>query len=399
MDFKLSKEQEALKEEFEAFFKEEMKDVPPEYGRGGLEGIYATEKGWQFHRSVAKKLGEKGWLSRPWPKEYGGLDAPITEQLIFNEVRERHRAPGVDIFGLGMFAPTLLIAANDEQKKRLLPPIARGDVVYCQGWSEPNAGSDLAGLKTKAEKKGDRYIINGQKIWTTGAHKADCMFILARTDSNEKRSRGLSVFHLSMDTPGIEVRPILYMDGQHLYNEVFLTDVEIPETDRIGAENDGWRLTRETMNFERSNVGMFSEGYNLLNELIEYVKITKRNGKFLSENPIVRQKIAKLYIDLEVGHTLAYKIAWLQEKAGLIFAASAASEAKVFGSELLQRISNFGSEIMGLYGQVAKSKWAPMDGSMVDIYQFCMGINIAAGTSEIQRNLIAWVGLGLPRFK
>ncbi|MDY6967995.1 MAG: acyl-CoA dehydrogenase family protein [Spirochaetota bacterium] len=399
MDYSLTKEQESLKEEFEEFFVQEMKSAPPEYGRGGLEGMFATDEGWAFHKEIAHKLGEKGWLSMPWPKEYGGRDAPIMDQLLFNEVREKHHAPGVDIFGLGMFAPTLLIAANDEQKKRLLPPMAKGEVAYCQGWSEPNSGSDLASLTTTAIKDGDHYIVNGQKTWTTGAHRADHMFLLARTDPSEKRGKGLSVFNLRTDLPGVEIRPIHYMDGAHLYNEVFFTDVKIPATDLIGTEHDGWRLTRETMNFERSGVGAFSEGYNLLEELVEYVKTTKRDGKFLSEDPTVRQKLAKIFIDLEVGYTLAYKIAWTQEKAGLVFAAHMASEAKVFGSELIQRIANFATEIMGPYGQLSNSKWSPMNGYMIELYQFCMGMNIAAGTSEIQRNLIAWVGLGLPRLQ
>jgi len=399
MDFKLTEEQESLKSEFETFFREEMKHAPPQYGSGGMEGMYATDEGNAFHREMAAKLGQKGWISRAWPKEYGGQDAPIIEQMLFNEAKDYYRAPGVDVFGVGMFAPTLLIGANEEQKKRLLPPIANGEVMYCQGWSEPNAGSDLAGLKTTAVKDGDHYVVNGQKVWTTGAHRADCMFLLARTDLSQKRNAGLSVFHLNMDLPGIEVRPIHYMDGSHLYNEVFFNDVRIPEYDRIGPENEGWKLTRDTMNFERSGVGLFAEIKHCIEELIDYVKSTKRNNKHLSEDPVIRQKIAQLYIDAEAGTCLAYRVAWEQQKGGLLMAASLASQAKVFGSELLQRVANVGTEIMGPYGQLSSSKWAPLAGTMVDFYQVCMGLNIAAGTSEIQRNIIAWVGLGLPRFK
>ncbi len=399
MDFNYTDEQEALKKEFEDFFREEMKNAPPEYGSGGLEGTYTSDEGFRFHMNVAKKLGEKGWLSRSWPKEDGGEGVSIIEQLIFNEVKEGFRAPGVDIFGIGMFAPTLLLAATKEQKKRLLPPIARGEVAYCQGWSEPDAGSDLASLTTTAIRDGDHYVVNGQKIWTTGAHRADCMFLLARTEPDEKRNKGLSVFHLRMKLPGIEVRPIHYMNGAHLYNEVFFKDVRIPVEDRIGPENQGWGLTRDTMNFERSNVGLYVEGEKMLEDLIEYVKTTQRDGKQLSKNPIVRQKIARLYSDLEVGYTIAYKIAWMQEKEGLSFAATAASESKVFGSELIQRIANYATEIMGLYGQLSPSKWAPLNGDMLETYQTCMGSNIAAGSSEIQRNIIAWAGIGLPRFK
>lgn len=397
MDFSLTPKQEARKREFEDFFEEEMKNAPREITKGGFDKIFHSEETWAFHRYMAKKLAAKGWLTLAWPRQYGGQDASLMEQLIFNEVRAYHRAPGVDIWGIEMFAPTLLLAATEEQKRRLLPPMARAEVHYCQGWSEPNAGSDLAALKTTAIKSGDHYVINGQKTWTSGAHRADHMFLLARTDPSLKRNAGLSVFNLRMDLPGIEVRPIRYMNGAHIYNEVFFTDVKIPEYDRIGPEGEGWRLTRETMNFERSNVALFSEAVRYFEELVQYVKTTKRDGEFLHRVPAVRQRIAELYIDIQLGRNLAYKIAWLQEKGGLVFAASAASESKVFGTELIQRIANFGTEIMGKYGQVEDSRWSPLKGSLIDLYQQVMGYTISAGSNEIQRNLIAWVGLGLPR--
>jgi len=292
-----------------------------------------------------------------------------------------------------------MLFGNEEQKKRLLPPIAKGEVNYCQGWSEPNAGSDLASLRTIAIKEGDHYVVNGQKVWTTGAHRTDHMFLLARTDPSEKRGKGLSVFNVEMDSPGIEVRPIHFMNGVHLYNEVYFTDVRIPEYDRIGPENEGWRLTRETMNFERSGADTFAGLMRSLEELTEYVRTTKRGDKYLYENPIVRRKLAELYGDIQRGHALAYRVAWEQEKGRLIFSPALASESKVFGSELRQRLANYGTEIMGLHGQLEESKWSPLDGAMPDIYQACTGRNIAGGSSEIQRNIIAWVGLGLPRFK
>ena len=399
MDYKLTEEHLALRKEFEDFFREEMKNAPPAFQRNTLEATYGSDEGFQFHKSMQKKLVEKGWLTMAWPKEHGGRDAPIIEQLIFSEVHSYYRVPGIDGFGVGMFAPTLMLFANEEQKKRLLPPIAKGEVNYCQGWSEPNAGSDLASLTTTAIKEGDHYVVNGQKVWTTGAHRADHMFLLARTNPAEKRSKGLSVFNVKMDTPGIEVRPIHYMNGTHLYNEIYFTDVKIPESDRIGPENQGWESTRQTMNFERSGAGTFAALRRSLEELLAYVKTTKRGGKYLYENPIVRQKLAKLYIDIERGLALAYRVAWNQEKGKLIFSPALASESKVFGSELAQRMANFGTEIMGLYGQLEPSKWAPLNGGMIENYQICVGFNIAAGSSEIQRNIIAWVGVELPRFK
>jgi len=398
MDFKLTEQQEALKKKFDDFFVEEMKNAPQGFS-ASERSIYTSDEAFQFHRYMMKTLGEKGWLSRPWPKEYGGEDAPLIEQLIFNEVRAARGAPGVDGFGVCMFAPTIMIGATDEQKKRLLPPIAKGEVVYCQGWSEPDAGSDLANLQTTAIKEGDHYVVNGQKVWTSGAHKSDCMFLLARTDPESTRSRGLSVFHLRMDYPGIETRPIYYMNGIHQYNEVWFKDVKIPVDDLIGPENQGWRLTRETMNFERSGVGRFAEARVMLQEIIDYVKETKRDGKLLSENPVVRQKLAKIFIDIEVGHLLAYKVAFLQQEGGMEKMAPFASGSKVFGTELIQRISMFTTEIMGLYGQLTGSDHAPLRGIMPETYMTSIGSNIAAGTSEIQRNIMAWTGLGLPRFK
>jgi len=396
MDFRLTPEQEALKREFEEFFKKEMKNAPPGWA-GALENLF-SEEGFPFHRHMAQRLAQKGWLVRPWPKEYGGQNAPMIEQLIFSEVLGYHRGAGIDIFGVGMLGPTLLAAGSEEQKREHLPPIARAEIFWCQGWSEPNAGSDLASLTTRAVRDGDDYIINGQKIWTSGAQHADWMFMLARTNPEEKRSRGLSFFLLDMKTPGVTIRPLYSMEGSHLFNEVFFDDVRVPARNRVGEENQGWAITRATMNFERSNVGMMSGLRRDLEELVEFCKETRWNGKTLAQNPFVRHTLAQIAIEIEAGRAMSYRIAWIQEKGGLIMAAHAASAAKVYGSELAQRFAYAGYEIMGLYGQVKRdSKWAPLRGRFESASQLCMGMNIAAGTSEVQRNLIAWVGLGLPR--
>ena len=395
MDFKLTPEQEALRKEFDDFFREEMKHAPPEFEHGG-RGT-STEEGWKFHLEMAKKLGAKGWISRAWPKEYGGQDAPIIEQMIFNEVRAYHGAPGVDMFGIGMLAPTLMVAGSDEQKKRFLPPIGRGEAMWCQGWSEPNAGSDLASLTTKAVREGDHYIINGQKIWTSSAHRADWSFMLARTDPTQRRSRGISFFLVDMKSPGVTTRLIENMDRSYTFNEVFFDDVKVLVENRVGEENQGWAVTRQTMNFERSNVGRFAEIGRTLELLIKYVKETKRDGKPLAENPLVRQKIAQLAVDNEAGRALAFRIAWEQTKGGLVMAAYMASAAKVYGSELSQRVAYVGCELMGMHSQIEEKGLAPIGGRFAHDYQNCCGMNIAAGSSEVQRNLIAWVGLGLPR--
>jgi alkylation response protein AidB-like acyl-CoA dehydrogenase len=400
MDFSLTAEQLSLKKEFDDFFREEMKHAPAVYRyEAMIEAQYATDEGWEFYNDMRKKLVEKGWYVRHWPKEYGGGGATLVEQRIYSETQAYYRAPGHDFFGVGMFAPTLMIYATDEQKKRLLPPIARAEVQYCQGWSEPNAGSDLASLKTTAIKDGEYYVVNGQKIWITAAHRADRMFLLARTDPAQKRGGGLSVFNVYMSLPGIEVRPILYMNGVHLYNEVFFTDVRIHESELIGKEHAGWGMTRDTMNFERSGSSAYAITRRSLEKLLQYVKTTKRNGKFLSEDPLIRQKLGKIYADMEAGRALAYRIAWMQEKGNLRFSPAAASESKVFSTELNKRVSDLAIEIMGFAGQIEHSPWAPLDGVMGASYQSTIASIIYAGSNEIQRNIIAWVGAGLPRLK
>lgn len=395
MDYRLTDEQEALKKEFEDFFEEEKKKAPRGVG-GGMEAKFQSDEAFAYFQYMAKRQGEKGYHAMAWPKEYGGIEASLMDQAVFNEVSAVYGSPGRDGWGIGMLAPTLLIGGTEEQKQRLLPPIAKGEVLYCQGWSEPDAGSDLASLKTLAIRDGEHYVINGQKIWTTGGHRADRMFMLARTDPETKRSKGLSIFVLSMKDPGVEVRPIKFMDGSHIYNEVFFKDVRVHERDRIGPEHDGWALTRQTMNFERSGSGGFVAGRQSLQELIDYVKTTKKNGKLLSENPVIRRKIAELYADYDSGYAMAQKITWGQEQEGLAVAPTLPSEVKVFSSELAQRRAEFTTTLLGLYGQVYDSRWAPL-GAVVSSHIQAPGGNIASGSSEIQRNIIAW-GLGLPRF-
>ena len=397
MDFKFTPEQEALRKEFDDFFREEMKNAPPGYV-GGMEGM-SSEEGWLFHKEMAGKMAKKGWLVRPWPKEYGGSDAPVAEQLILSEVMGYYGAPGIDIFGVGMLGPTLLAVGNEDQKKEHLPPVARAERFWCQGWSEPNAGSDLASLTTHAKRDGDEYVINGQKIWTSNCHHADWIFLLARTNPDLRRSRGISFFLLDLNTPGITKRPIYSMQGSYLFNEVFFDDVRVPAKNLVGEEDQGWAVTRATMNFERTSVGIMSAGRRDVEELVKFCKETKWNGKTLADNPLVRSRLAQLAIECEVGRALSYRIAWMQETAGLgPEAAGAASAAKVFGSEMGQRITYTGCQLLGMYGQVkADSKWALLSGKYEDAYQLTSGANLAGGSSEIQRNLVAWVSLGLPR--
>ena len=332
------------------------------------------------------------------PKSYGGQDASPVEQAIFNEVAGYYKAPGIDIFGVRMLGPAVLVWGTEEQKKEYLLPIARGEVMWCQGWSEPNAGSDLAALETRAVREGEYYVVNGQKVWTTGAHRADWIFLLVRTDPGAKRSRGLTFLLADKKTPGITVRPILTMEGSHTFNEVFLEDVKIPIRNRLGEENEGWQVARTVMNFERSSAGEIGRARKELEELIEFCREKKREGEPLIKNPLISSRLVNLFIEIEVGRVLMYKIAWLMQKGQLHESMAPASAAKLYSTELAQRLAYAGAQVMGLYGQVKKgSKWAPLHGKYERDYQLCMGMNIAAGASEIQKNLIAWTALNLPR--
>lgn len=395
MDFVLTPEQEALRVEFATYFEDKMQEAPPGW-IGGIETWYATDENWAFHLDVARELGQKGWLSLPWPKKYGGREHSIVEQLIFKEIVGYYNAPGVDPMGVAQFAPTLLIWGAEEQKEEHLYYIARGERMWCQGSSEPNAGSDLASVTTRAVRQGDKYIVNGQKIWTSGAHRCHWCFALVRTDPAQKRSRGLSFLVIDMKTPGITLRPLWDMAGNYMWNEMFLDDVEVPVANRIGPENEGWAVIRTTSNFERSNIGVFGETRRDLERLVQFCKQTIRDGKPLAQDPLVRHMLSEIALEVDVGYAMARHVAWLQQKGNSAVVESSA--AKVWGTELFQRLSYTGCQILGLYSQIkGDSSWAPLLGRFEMLYQTALGWNIGGGTSEIQRNIIAWEGLGLPR--
>ncbi len=395
MDFRFTQEQMALRHEFEDFFATEAKNAP-ETWVGGLESDYNTEEGYAYHRSVAQKLAQKGWLSLPWPREHGGRELGPVEQVIFNEVCFYYRVPGFNFQGLMILVPSLLEYGSEEMKAKWLPPIARAEVDWCQGWSEPNAGSDLASLTTRAVEDGDSYVINGQKIWTTGAQHATHIFLMARTDPNAPKHQGITYFLSEIDRPGITVSPLLMMDGSHVFNEVFFDNVRIPKDYVVGEVNKGWYVSMAGANFERSGSGTVSGSRRDLEDLVQFCRLTQRNGRLLSQDPIIRHKLADLAVGLDAGRQLAYYCAWMQAKNTLAIAEPSAS--KYFSTELMVRLANTGVEVMGLYGTLKKgSKWAALKGKFEAMCQFTLGLTIAAGSTEIQKNLIAWMGLGLPR--
>jgi alkylation response protein AidB-like acyl-CoA dehydrogenase len=239
--------------------------------------------------------------------------------------------------------------------------------------------------------------VNGQKTWSSGAHRADWGFLLARTNPEEKRSRGLSFFLVDMRTPGITIKPILGLDGSHLFNEVFLDDVRIPAHNMVGEENQGWMASQMTSNFERSMIALFSYLKRELEELVEFCQETKRDGRPLSENPLIRHRLAQMAIEIDIGRTYAYSVLWSQIKGGLVMSAHLAAGAKILATEMVQRFNFSGYQIIGHSAQVKESRWSPLKGRYEKECQQCLGLSMAGGTSEIMRNLICAMGLGLPR--
>jgi alkylation response protein AidB-like acyl-CoA dehydrogenase len=394
MDFAFTPEQEAFRQEIRQWTKD---NLPPDWGE--LE-FRAEHENREFTRQIAKKLGEKGWLAAAWPKEYGGLGLSPMEQLIYKEEMTYHRVPGIDmgVGGITWIGPALMILGTEEQKKEHLPPLARGERWWCTGYSEPEAGSDMANVRCRAVLHGDEYTINGQKLWTSGGDISDhWCWLMVRTGPEEPKHKGLTLLLVDLKTPGITIRPLPDMSGTHDFNEVFYDDVHVPRKNLIGEENRGWYHVMISLDFERTaGVARASQLRRMIDELIKFAKETKVQDKPLTKDPLVRRKLAELTIETEVARMLAYRVVWMQTK-GLI-PNYEASMIKLYATELMQRVAHVGTQIMGLYGQLEiGSKWAPLKGAMEDAYLSTVGRTIAAGTSEIMRNIIATRGLGLPR--
>lgn len=394
MDIKFTQREEDFRQEIRDFLRETL---PEDWDPLGQVGQSADERQ-DFTRHMTQALADKGWLTLAWPEEYGGQARPIMEQVIYSEEMSYKNVPGTEL-GTGAISwvgPVLMLAGTDEQKAEHLPPIARGERLWCTLYSEPGSGSDLASLQTQATRDGDDYVINGQKIWTSSAHVADWGWLAARTNPDAPKHRGISIFMLDMKSPGVSVRPIENMAGGRDFNEVYFDDVRIPSGNLVGQEDRGWYTLAVALDFERSGVGYSAGARRTLEALVEYAKQTERNGEPLSKNPNVRRKLAQRFTETEIARWLAYKVAWMQSQD--MIPNAEASMSKMYGTELTQRVARTGMEILGMAGQISQgSKWAPLEGHILQLYLSSVSSTIAAGTSEIQRNIIAQRGLGLSR--
>jgi alkylation response protein AidB-like acyl-CoA dehydrogenase len=290
----------------------------------------------------------------------------------------------------------MLIHASDEQKAEWLPSMARGETWYCQGFSEPESGSDLASMQTRAVRDGDGYVVNGQKIWTTNAHAADRMILLARTDQEAPKHKGISAFIVDMRTPGISVRALPNMAYRRDFNEVFFENVRVPAANLMGGENRGWYVAATTLDFERSNIAAISGARRTVHDLIAYAQRPGNGRARPWDDASVRARLAGLYIEAELGRLIAYRTAWLQAKGEV--PSYEASIGKVWLAHLGIDVGNSGVNLLGLAGQLTGGQaLAPFDGRVEESYLLAVAGPIGGGTAEIQKNIIAQRGLGLPR--
>ena len=391
MRFKFTNEDERFRLELRKF----LADNLPQGWTGPPDEANVAD--WALSLRMKRALAERGWLVMHWPREFGGLDASPMRNILFAEEMAYHRAPGNDRFGTRMIGPVLMHYGTAVQKEKYLPEIASGNVQWCQGYSEPDAGSDLAALKTRAVRSGDKFVVNGAKIWTTLAHRADMMFMLVRTDPAAPKHRGISMLLVDMKSPGVEVRPIINMSGSHSFNQVTFDDVEVPAENLVGDFNNGWRVGMSVLNYERSGVDYVGWGQRAWDELADYCRAERgTGGGRLADDPGVRRRMAELDAELDAARLLTYEVAWHQQSGEA--PAEVASMSKLAGTVANRNVLDYGIQLLGMYGPLEKgSPYAKLQGRFFKMRMFYTSGEILAGTTEIQKNLIAWRGLELPR--
>jgi alkylation response protein AidB-like acyl-CoA dehydrogenase len=395
MDFRFTAEDEAFREEVRQWLKKEIPQRWIELDAGLWE---ETEESWALSREFQRKLGQKGWLAPAYPKEYGGLEMSHMRRLILSEELNYNSAP-ISIeaeISVNWVGSALMLFGTEEQKKKYVTEVAKGDAIFCLGYSEPNAGSDLASVQSRAVEDDDGYIINGQKTWCSYAHYANYCWLGARTDPEAPKHKGISMFVVDMKTPGITVRPLINILGRHSFNEVFFDDVRIPKSSLIGEKNNGWYKLVMALDFERSLIGTAAANQRIIDELVQYMIEAKHKGESFADDPLIKDELAEVAVENEVLRMMCYRIAWMYSQN--THPSYESSMSLLFCSELLRRLANVGMRVLGPYGQLdMDSKWAVLNARIMRIYLSALSIGVGGGSNEIQRNIVAMRGLGLPR--
>ena len=406
MDWEDTQEQATFREDVRSFIEE---NLPQYYKDKRVWNAVTLEDDWQDHmmhgsdeaKAAAQEwadiLSSRNWVAPHWPSEYGGGGLTTMEQFIFNMEMAEAEAPMVGGSGLSLLGPTVLIHGTDEQKERLLEPSLRGEMLWSQGFSEPGAGSDLASLQTRAVRDGDEYIINGQKLWTSSAHKSNWLFGMFRTDPDAPKHRGITFMVMPQLNNGITVRPITTMGWEHGTNETFFEDVHVPANNVIGEVNRGWYVGMTLLDFERSNIAGAVETRRRLRSLIDYLDTDEGRLRAQDRGQRTRALIADRWIESEVLFNFSFRIISMQS-SGMV-PNYEASTSKIFGSELDQRTANTGMKAFGLYANIwdRAHELTPLDARFTQLYVHSVVFTIFGGSNEIQRNIIATRGLALPR--
>jgi len=394
MDFNYSAEDEAFRREFRAWLEQNAPhNVAPPVDGMSDEG----EDDWSRKIGWYRKLASGGWTCVDWPKDYGGRGLSILQTIIYHEELQRFNAP-MPFIGSGpsLIGPTLMQWGTDEQKRRFVPKIITGEEVWCQGYSEPNSGSDLASLQTRAIEEGDYFRINGQKIWTSQAQYADWAFVLCRTDPDAPKHRGISYILVDMKTPGITVRPLVQMTGARGFNEVFFDDVRVPRKNLVGEKNNGWQVAITTLMYERNAGGGGRPLLAAVDEMARLAQQVQRNGRPAWEDAGVRQKIAEFKCEAEALRLTALRN--LTRRLKGLPPGAEGSILKLGATELALRMMLFSMELLGPYSQFEyKAPFAIDDGRWSYRMLGARGGTIAAGTNQIQHNIIGERVLGLPK--
>jgi alkylation response protein AidB-like acyl-CoA dehydrogenase len=388
MDLRFSEEDEAFRRQAADWLERELSGpFVALRGRGGPgdEGALVEErKAWE------RRLGEAGWIGLGWPREVGGAGLPLSRQVVFYEEYARARGPGrIGHMGETLLGPTVVAFGSEAQKRRFLPPILRGEVVWCQGYSEPNAGSDLANVQTRARLEGDCWVIDGQKVWTSWAEWADWCFVLCRSEPESRRHRGLSYLLVPMRQPGIEIRPIVQITGDAEFSEVFYDGARTARENVLGQPGDGWKVAMATLSFERG-ASTLGQQMNFRQELESICEAARQNGRL--RDPLIRQRLADAWIGLEIQRYNALRtLSDTGEAAG-----RAAMITKIFWASWHRELGKLAMDVLGAESEVAAGPGYELT-SLQRMYLFTRSDTIYGGSNEIQRNIIAERGLGLPR--